>query len=50
MRDRTNKIVTWAEENSQSRRSQEILKENLPVKTNLERIIVSLEDCNETST
>ncbi len=42
--ERTNKIVEWAQENSASRRSQEILKENLPVKENLERIIASLEN------
>jgi hypothetical protein len=37
------KIVECAEENSGSWRSTEILKENLPVKENLERIIASLE-------
>jgi len=41
--ERTNKIVEWAQENSESRRSVEILK-NQPVKENLERIITSLEE------
>jgi integrase len=41
--ERTGKIVAWAQENSGSRRSQEILKENLPVKEGLERIISTLE-------
>jgi integrase len=45
--ERTNKIVEWAQENSESRRSQEILKENLPVKENLERIITSLENSQD---
>jgi len=34
--EHTNKIVEWAQENSESRRSVEILKENQPVKENLE--------------
>ncbi|MBL1177133.1 tyrosine-type recombinase/integrase [Pantanalinema sp. GBBB05] len=47
--ERTNKIVEWAQENSQSRRSQEILKENLPVQKNLQRIVTGLEGgSNET--
>ena len=41
--ERTSKIVEWAQENPESRRAIEILKENLPVKENLERIITSLE-------
>lgn len=45
--ERTGKIVQWAEENSQSRRSQEILKENLPIKENLERIIAALEESTD---
>ena len=40
--ERTNKIVEWAQENPDSRRSQEILKENLPVQENLKRIIASI--------
>jgi integrase len=47
--DRVNKILAWAEENPESRRSQEIRQENLPIKQNLERIIASLEgQSNET--
>lgn len=42
--ERTNKIVEWAQENPASRRSAEILKENLPVKENLERIISTLKE------
>lgn len=41
---RTQEIISWAQENSQSRRSGEILKENLPVQSNLKRIIDSLEE------
>lgn len=40
---RTNEIVEWAQENPDSRRSQEVLKLNLPVKQNLKRIITALE-------
>jgi hypothetical protein len=39
--------VEWAQENPESRRSIEILKENLPVKENLERIIISLENSQD---
>lgn len=39
---RTNEIVEWAQENPDSRRSQEVLKLNLPVKQNLEYIITTL--------
>ncbi|MBD2296740.1 tyrosine-type recombinase/integrase [Anabaena sphaerica FACHB-251] len=42
--ERTTNIVEWAYENQDSRRSREILKENLPVKENLERIITALEE------
>ncbi len=42
--ERTSKIVEWAYENQDSRRSREILKENLPVKENLERIITALQE------
>jgi hypothetical protein len=45
--ERTSKIVEWAQENPESRRSIEILKENLPVKENLERIITSLENSQD---
>ncbi len=41
--ERTSKIVEWAQQNPNSRRSKEILKENLPVQENLERIISTLE-------
>jgi hypothetical protein len=41
--ERTNKIVEWVQENPESRRSQEILRENLPVQENLKRIIDTLE-------
>ena len=45
--ERTNKIVDWAQENPESRRSIEILKENLPVKENLERIVTTLESSQD---
>ncbi|MBX9253560.1 tyrosine-type recombinase/integrase [Desmonostoc muscorum CCALA 125] len=41
--ERTNKIVEWAQQNQGSKRAKEILKENLPVQENLERIIATLE-------
>lgn len=40
---RTSEIVEWAQENPSAKRAEEILKVNLPVKQNLERIVVSLE-------
>ncbi len=45
--ERTSNIVEWAQQNSNSRRAKEILKENLPVKENLERIIETLEANND---
>ncbi len=41
---RTNKLVEWAQETPESRRSAEILKENLPIQENLNRIIASIEE------
>ncbi len=41
--ERTREIVEWAQQNPDSRRAKEILKENLPVKENLEKIISTLE-------
>lgn len=40
---RTSEIVEWAQENQGAKRAEEILKVNLPVKQNLERIVRSLE-------
>lgn len=39
---RTNEIVEWAQDNPGAKRAEEILKVNLPVKQNLERIVTSL--------
>lgn len=41
--ERTSKIVEWATQNSESKRAKDLLKENLPVQENLERIIATLE-------
>ncbi len=41
--ERTSRLVAWASEQPENRRAQEILKENLPIKDNLERIITTLE-------
>lgn len=41
--ERTNNIIDWALQNFDSRRSQEILRENIPVKDNLIRIIKGIE-------
>jgi hypothetical protein len=46
--ERTSNIVEWAQQNQNSRRAKEILKENLPVKENLERIIITLETKHDT--
>lgn len=40
---RTNENIEWAQETPESKRSQEVLNLNLPVKQNLERIITALE-------
>lgn len=39
---RTKEIVEWAQENPGAKRAEELIKVNLPVKQNLERIVASL--------
>jgi hypothetical protein len=45
--ERTDKIITWAQEHPESSRSADLLKENLPVQQGLQRIIGALEGSDE---